>query len=108
MNKEKWLLALISFVISLNAETISALGDNLVMNHDFSLPNILPLGVRQKTFAHSIPGWNCSSHCEIVNCDLNNLALQKLNNNMFSGDCPSQALDTSSLNIDVISQIFEA
>jgi hypothetical protein len=49
MNKEKWLLALISFVISLNAETISALGDNLVMNHDFSLPNILPLGVRQKT-----------------------------------------------------------
>ena len=27
---------------------------------------------------------------------------------MFAGDCPSQSIDTSSYNIDVISQIFEA
>ena len=47
MNKEKLLLALISFVISMNAESISTLGDNLLMNHDFSLPNILLLGVTE-------------------------------------------------------------
>jgi hypothetical protein len=27
---------------------------------------------------------------------------------LFSGDCPSQSIDTSSLSIEVISQIFEA
>jgi hypothetical protein len=70
------------------------------------MPNISSLGVNHYYFSQSILGWNCSNYCEIINCyELNWLLL---NWNVFSGDCPSQAIDTSSSSNEVISQIFEA
>ena len=61
-----------------------------------------------RIFSQSILGWNCSAYCEIIDCYLFTLHVQSWNANVFFGDCPSQAIDTSSSSNDVISQIFEA
>ena len=70
MNEEKSLLMLIVFIIFANAQGLTTLGTNLLINHDFSIPNISSIAVPQKIFNRSIIGWNCSTYCEIVDCYL--------------------------------------
>ena len=108
MNTEKSLLTFMVLIIFCNNQDPTTLGTNLLINHDFSMPNISSLGVTHHYFSQSILGWNCSTYCEVVDCYRLNQQLQSWNTNKFSGDCPSQAIDTSSYSNDVISQIFEA
>lgn len=102
-------LFLLFLIIIMKATSSNILGPNLLINHDFSTPNILPYGILYSLFSTHILGWNCSNNCEIVDCKVFNWwAAAWHYSNGFSGDCPSQAIDTSSNIIGVISQIFQA
>ena len=68
MNTEKLLLAFIVIIVFSNAQDQVTLGANLLVNNDFSMPNISSLGVAYKIFNQSILGWNCSTSCEIIDC----------------------------------------
>ena len=68
MNTEKSLLTFMVLIIFCNASDPTTLGTNLLINHDFSMPNISASGVPQQLFNRFILGWNCSAYCEIVDC----------------------------------------
>ncbi len=58
------LFTLIVIIISsTKAEALATLGSNLLINHDFSTPNILPDGVPYKLVNSPILGWNCTTYC---------------------------------------------
>lgn len=100
MNIEKILFLLITLIIHSHAQGLTALGPNLLVNHDFSTPVQSTTSFRQ--FGKSILGWNCSVNCEIINCYKYTFTVQMWR--QFTGDCPAQAIDTSSYFIEVISQ----
>ena len=60
---EKLLLLLIVYINLAKAQREQTLGPNLIINHDFSTPNISSMGATQVYFVNSILGWNCSSNC---------------------------------------------
>lgn len=63
MNRRIYYITFIVIIKHLSAVT---LGPNLLINHDFSTPNIITQNLPYNTFDSPIMGWNCSSRCEIL------------------------------------------
>ena len=58
----------VNFVLIIKCLSAAILGPNLLINHDFSIPDLTAQGARYKVFDSPILGWNCSGYCEINNC----------------------------------------
>ena len=106
---KKYQLFLIIIVIIVESISTYTLGPNLLLNTEFSLPNIVEQGFIWKSFPSPILGWNCSNSCQIHNCQsFNRWVAYWRYGNGFSGDCPYQSLDINAESTGWISQIFEA
>ena len=106
MKKNKIFLILVIIAKSVSTET---LGPNLLLNNDFSLPNIVEQGFIWKNFPSPILGWNCSRRYQIINCDsFNKWVAETRYGNRFSGDCLYQSIDINEDRTGSISQTFES
>ena len=81
---------MISAIILMNILYFTAKG-NLIQNSMFLSPLVT---INEQLFPFTVPGWNCTNYCELINCTL------------ISLNCSGQALDLSSNSIEVVSQIF--
>lgn len=102
-------IVLLTFVLIVQVIQTANLGSNLLINHDFSYPNVTALGVTYAFFPCPILGWNCTSICEMNSFDLLDSNTRDGHfSHGYSSNYPSQAFDTSPGSIDVTSQVFFA
>lgn len=78
-----------------------SLGDNQLVNGNFSLPV-----VSSYSFLTSIPGWSCTTFCELCNCSMVRDLYAR--GGLISVDCGEQVIDLDSNGLlETVSQIVE-
>jgi hypothetical protein len=85
-----------------NAQTLWDLGEDVMINGDFSKPEISP-PAPWKGFLGEIPGWTCSFKCELINCELYGAYSLKNFKKAFA-NCTGLVIDSASSQIELITQ----
>lgn len=73
---------------------------NLIIDGDFSMVNLS--GLTYRYFPESIPGWNCTTKCEVNSCGPMNSYWQSLGS--YNANCSGNVLDLISDNPENVSQ----